>query len=102
MSSRFTNSSPNSPPTSENRFTNVRLSVRVGGLLGLSGIDIRQFINTVPTAGSYKNSPGFNYGLMVVFASYYILQMCIDSSATTIKVRVYIDKNWSNWKSIPL
>ena len=43
--------------------------------------------------GSYKNSPGFNYGLMVVFASYYILQMCIDSSATTIKVRVCIDKN---------
>ena len=33
MSSRFTNSSPNSPPTSENRFTNVRLSVRVGGLI---------------------------------------------------------------------
>ena len=52
--------------------------------------------------GSYKNSPGFNYGLMVVFTSYYILQMCIDSSATTIKVRVCIDKNWSNWKSIPL
>lgn len=52
--------------------------------------------------GSYKNSPGFNYGLMVVFASYYILQMCIDSSATTIKVRVCIDKNWLNWKSIPL
>ena len=25
--------SPNSPPTSENRFTNVRLSVRVGGLI---------------------------------------------------------------------
>ena len=52
--------------------------------------------------GSYKNSPGFNYGLMVVFASYYILQMCIDSFAKTIKVRVCIDKNWSNWKSIPL
>ena len=106
----------NSPPTSENRFTNVRLSVRVGGLLYNSGeypFQNRTFLSDFNNAqdsgiyllgnvGSYKNSPGFNYGLMVVFASYYILQMCIDSSATTIKVRVYIDKNWSNWKSIPL
>ena len=51
---------------------------------------------------SYKNSPGFSYGLMVVFASYYILQMCIDSFATNIKVRINIDGNWSAWKSISL
>lgn len=88
----------------------------VGGLLYNSGeypFQNRTFLSDFNNAqdsgiyllgnvGSYKNSPGFNYGLMVVFASYYILQMCIDSSATTIKVRVYIDKNWSNWKSIPL
>ena len=30
---------PNSPPTSENRFTNVRLSVRVGGLIGANFIE---------------------------------------------------------------
>lgn len=88
----------------------------VGGLLYNSGeypFQNRTFLSDFNNAqdsgiyllgnvGSYKNSPGFNYGLMVVFASYYILQMCIDSSATTIKVRVCIDKNWSNWKSIPL
>lgn len=88
----------------------------VGGLLYNSGeypFQARTFLSDFNNAqdsgiyllgnvGSYKNSPGFNYGLMVVFASYYILQMCIDSSATTIKVRVCIDKNWSNWKSIPL
>lgn len=88
----------------------------VGGLLYNSGeypFQNRTFLSDFNNAqdsgiyllgnvGSYKNSPGFNYGLMVVFASYYILQMCIDSSATTIKVRVYVDKNWSNWKSIPL
>lgn len=88
----------------------------VGGLLYNSGeypFQNRTFLSDFNNAqdsgiyllgnvGSYKNSPGFNYGLMVVFTSYYILQMCIDSSATTIKVRVYIDKNWSNWKSIPL
>ena len=88
----------------------------VGGLLYNSGeypFQNRTFLSDFNNAqdsgiyllgnvGSYKNSPGFNYGLMVVFASYYILQMCIDSSATTIKVRVCIDKNWLNWKSIPL
>lgn len=88
----------------------------VGGLLYNSGeypFQDRTFLSDFNNAqdsgiyllgnvGSYKNSPGFNYGLMVVFASYYILQMCIDSFATTIKVRVCIDKNWSNWKSIPL
>ena len=57
---------PISPPTSENRFTNVRLSVRVGGLLGLSGIDIRQFINTVPTAGKLSIFSNIDKGIVLV------------------------------------
>ena len=106
----------NSPPTRTESLTFVNRFSLVGGLLYNSGeypFQNRTFLSDFNNAqdsgiyllgnvGSYKNSPGFNYGLMVVFASYYILQMCIDSSATTIKVRVCIDKNWSNWKSIPL
>ena len=38
----------------------------VGGLLGLSGIDIRQFINTVPTAGKLSIFSNIDKGIVLV------------------------------------
>ena len=98
------------------RISKADLATVVGGLLYDTGdypFQARTFssdFNNAQDSGmyiladvkSYKNSPGFSYGLMVVFASYYILQMCIDSFATNIKVRINIDGNWSAWKSISL
>lgn len=38
----------------------------MGGLLGLSGIDIRQFINTVPTAGKLSIFSNIDKGIVLV------------------------------------
>ena len=61
-----------------------------------SGVYILSNVN------NYENSPDFSYGLMVVFANYYIQQICINSSATAIKTRVNVDGTWTAWATISL
>ena len=96
--------SPNSPPTSENRFTNVRLSVRVGGLLEIndSWFRLRRVIGTTEEdlnnanqTGMYWHGRGlFNgngwHGILLVFnTGTYIAKIDINFINPTWKIFIW-------------
>ena len=121
---------PISPPTSENRFTNVRLSVRVGGLIGRVSSSNNGWVdkdldffhryvitsdtdfNVITKPGMYNlyatkstnNSPGYDYGLLVVFSSGgQILQIAADVLSQRYCLRTRRDNGvWTSWKGIAL
>lgn len=121
---------PISPPTSENRFTNVRLSVRVGGLIGRVSSSNNGWVdkdldffhryvitsdtdfNVITKPGMYNlyatkstnNSPGYDYGLLVVFSSGgQILQIAADVFSQRYCLRTRRDNGvWTSWKGIAL
>ena len=125
-----TNEIPISPPTSENRFTNVRLSVRVGGLIGRVSSSNNGWVdkdldffhryvitsdtdfNVITKPGMYNlyatkstnNSPGYDYGLLVVFSSGgQILQIAADVFSQRYCLRTRRDNGvWTSWKGIAL
>lgn len=121
---------PISPPTSENQFTNVRLSVRVGGLIGRVSSSNNGWVdkdldffyryvitsdtdfNVITKPGMYNlyatkstnNSPGYDYGLLVVFSSGgQILQIAADVLSQRYCLRTRRDNGvWTSWKGIAL
>lgn len=95
---------PISPPTSENRFTNVRLSVRVGGLLEIndSWFRLRRVIGTTEEdlnnanqTGMYWHGRGlFNgngwHGILLVFnTGTYIAKIDINFINPTWKIFIW-------------
>ena len=105
--------SPNSPPTSENRFTNVRLSVRVGGLMSFP-FEYRGRIkldaNRITDSGFYyadgqSSNVDNHIGPFLNFkADQGYIQFVSDIFSGSVYVRSYIlsgsSMKWTDWHSI--
>lgn len=103
----------NSPPTSENRFTNVRLSVRVGGLMSFP-FEYRGRIkldaNRITDSGFYyadgqSSNVDNHVGPFLNFkADQGYIQFVSDIFSGSVYVRSYIlsgsSMKWTDWHSI--
>ena len=108
-----TNEIPISPPTSENRFTNVRLSVRVGGLMSFP-FEYRGRIkldaNRITDSGFYyadgqSSNVDNHIGPFLNFkADQGYIQFVSDIFSGSVYVRSYIlsgsSMKWTDWHSI--